>query len=242
MENQKSKSTFSAILMSLILGVAVFLAGPAAAQKKYVTDPTTGKVVSAPEYGGTITFNGFGIATDWPPDPYLNWGVITVSGVVEKLGIGNWGINRDVFDFKSHFIPEEFIIGALAESWEQPDPLTYVFKIRQGVHWHDKAPMNGRALTAKDIAYNFNRVLGLGKFTEAGPTVMAYAGKTVPWESITATDDATVVMKLKEPYLPALWFMTVGHIGFIMPPEVIEQHGDVKDWRNLDRHRALYDD
>ena len=27
----------------------------AAADKKYVTDPTTGKVVSAPEYGGTIT-------------------------------------------------------------------------------------------------------------------------------------------------------------------------------------------
>ena len=235
MENQKSKSTFSAILLSLTLMVAALGVSSAAmaAEKKMVKDPTTGKMVSAPEYGGTITFNGFGIATDWPPDPYLNWGVITVSGVVEKLGIGNWGIDRDVFDFKSHFIPEEFIIGALAESWEQPDPLTYVFKIRQGVHWHDKAPMNGRALTAKDIAYNFNRVLGLGKFTEAGPTVMAYAGKTVPWESITATDDATVVMKLKEPYLPALWFMTVGHIGFIMPPEVIEQHGDVKDWRNL---------
>ena len=30
----------------------------AAADKKYVTDPTTGKVVSAPEYGGTLTVNG----------------------------------------------------------------------------------------------------------------------------------------------------------------------------------------
>ena len=30
--------------------------GPAAAaDKKYVTDPSTGKVVVAPEYGGTIT-------------------------------------------------------------------------------------------------------------------------------------------------------------------------------------------
>ena len=90
----------------------------AAADKRYVTDPTTGKVVVAPEYGGTIAINGFAIATDWPPDPYFNWGVITVSGVVEKLGIGNWGIDRDVFDFKAHFLPEEFIIGALAESWE----------------------------------------------------------------------------------------------------------------------------
>ena len=26
------------------------------ADKKYVTDPTTGKVVVAPEYGGTLTF------------------------------------------------------------------------------------------------------------------------------------------------------------------------------------------
>ena len=64
------------------------------AGKKYVTDPTTGKVVVAPEYGGTMNINGFEIATNWPPDPYFNWGVITVSGVVEKLGIGNWGIDR----------------------------------------------------------------------------------------------------------------------------------------------------
>ena len=30
----------------------------AAAEKRYVTDPTTGKVVVAPEYGGTITAHG----------------------------------------------------------------------------------------------------------------------------------------------------------------------------------------
>ena len=28
----------------------------AAADKTYVTDPTTGKVVTAPEYGGTLTY------------------------------------------------------------------------------------------------------------------------------------------------------------------------------------------
>ena len=37
------------------------------ADKKYVTDPTTGKVVVAPEYGGTLTFNLSGLAGSIDP-------------------------------------------------------------------------------------------------------------------------------------------------------------------------------
>ena len=48
MENLKSKLTFSAILLALILGVFALSMGPAAvaAEKKMVKDPTTGKMVS----------------------------------------------------------------------------------------------------------------------------------------------------------------------------------------------------
>ena len=55
MDHQWSISKFSAILLSLTLMVAAFWVSPAAAQK-YVTDPSTGKVVTAPEYGGTLTY------------------------------------------------------------------------------------------------------------------------------------------------------------------------------------------
>jgi len=37
--------------------------------------------------------------------------------------------------------------GDLAESWSQPDETTYVFKLRRGVRWHPKPPVNGRELT-----------------------------------------------------------------------------------------------
>ena len=53
---------YAAILIGLALtATGVWAAGAAeegsaaAADKKYVTDPTTGKVVVAPEYGGTFT-------------------------------------------------------------------------------------------------------------------------------------------------------------------------------------------
>ncbi len=62
MNNHKSKSTFSAILLSLILMVAALGVGLAiAAEKKMVKDPTTGEMVSAPEYGGTLTFQQGGL-------------------------------------------------------------------------------------------------------------------------------------------------------------------------------------
>ena len=207
----------------------------AAAEKEMVLDPTTGEIVTAPQYGGTMTVWGGSWVTESPSDPYFSYSDATI-GVVEKLGISDWGIDRDEFDFKTVFFPDSYLTGRLAESWDiSPDGLSYTFTIRKGVNWHDKAPMNGRALTAEDVVYNFHRQLGLGNFTDAGPNPNWPAGnlKGIPFESITATDDSTVVMKLKEPSLPALNIILLDLPTYIMPPEVIEQHGDVMDWRNL---------
>ena len=232
MDHQKSKSTFSAILLSFILGAFAFWMGPAvAAEKKMVTDPTTGKVVTAPEYGGTFTFAN---AAEQPhADAGLNAGAgVAVSGVIETLGIMNWAMDRDEFSFSNTYTPEFAFTGQLAESWDiSPDGLTYTFHIRKGINWHDKAPMNGRELTAKDIEYNFHRMTGLGDFSGVGGnyTVM----KTLPWESITATDKYTVVMKMKEPPPLNTLSAILGKQTWIYPPEVIKEHGDAKDWRNL---------
>jgi peptide/nickel transport system substrate-binding protein len=55
-------------------------------------------------------------------------------------------------------VPGTFPIeGDLAESWTQPNELTYVFKLRKGVKWHSKSPVNGRELTAEDVLYSIER-------------------------------------------------------------------------------------
>src|ERR1035438_4954208 len=50
-------------------------------------------------------------------------------------------------DASFHFTP------ALAESWEQPEPLTLVFHLRRGVRFHD-----GRAFTARDVLWTINSI------------------------------------------------------------------------------------
>ena len=228
---------FAVVLVLVVTATGLWAAGaeeeaPAAApDKKYVTDPTTGKMVTAPEYGGTITLAA--VEEQMSSDTFESGpnGSGMVSGVVEKLAIADWATPRDKFDFQFLNVPAN-TRGQLAESWSQPDPLTLVINVRQGVHWHDKAPMNGRELIADDIVVNFHRVFGMGSgFTEASEWLQDWAG--VEFESITATDQWTVEFKLKQLSLTALRLVLDHWISFIYTPEVLQEHGDMLDWRNL---------
>ena len=119
------------------------------------------------------------------------------------------------------------------EQWVQADPLTIIFHLRRGVHWHDKAPMSGREFTADDMVFNYHRMLGLGSgFTEASPQLTSQLAP-VKVESVTARDKYTVVFKLKEPNIGALQGLVDDETAYMYPPEVIKQHGDAKDWKVL---------
>ena len=108
-------------------------------------------------------------------DPWFSSAVQTTGGVIEKLGIGNWAIDRDEFSFNPRLVYTCIYLNrtALAESWSHdPTPQLIVINIRQGVHWHNKAPMNSRELDAYDVEWNFHRFTGLGSgFTEPSPYV-----------------------------------------------------------------------
>ena len=204
-----------AVLFGLVLAAPGLWASPAgeaepaaAMEKEMVTDPATGKVVTAPEYGGTLTypFQNKDVTTD----PFLTGHLPAhlIGSVNERLAWGDWGIDRDEFDFRTTYLPDFAITGQLAESWDTPDPLTYIFHVRQGVHWaldpdsEASRLVNGRELTADDVVYSFQRNLGMGDFTE--PSDRKYDASNLPWESIEAPDKYTVVMKMTEPSLGAL--------------------------------------
>jgi peptide/nickel transport system substrate-binding protein len=91
----------------------------------------------------------------------------------------------------------------LAESWEIPDPLTYVFHLRHGVKFHD-----GRALTSADVKYTFDTIL-------AGPLKTPKRGSLKTVASIEAPDAYTVIFHLKEPYASLLWTLTTPGIGIV---------------------------
>ena len=89
----KSKTRkMQSLLLTFILMVAALWVSPAAvaADKKMVTDPTTGKEVSAPEYGGTLTWAAASHAPNTDPWHVGGWAPHFISGVNEALAFTDW--------------------------------------------------------------------------------------------------------------------------------------------------------
>jgi peptide/nickel transport system substrate-binding protein len=108
----------------------------------------------------------------------------------------------------------------LAESWTQPNETTYVFKLRRGVRWHPKPPVNGRELTADDVVYTIDRFL-----TTKGHA-NAHMLKSV--DKVEALDKHTVKFTLKEPYAWFLDTLASPMVVAIVAKESSEKFGDLK--------------
>ena len=106
------------------------------------------------------------------------------------------------------------IEGDLAESWTQPNETTYIFKLRKGVRWQNKPPVNGRELTADDVVYSVER------FKTVTGNANAYMLSSV--DKVEAQDKYTVKFTLKEPYV---WFLDM---LAIIAKECVEKFGDLK--------------
>src|SRR5438093_5473399 len=94
-------------------------------------------------------------------------------------------------------VPGTFPIeGDLAESCTQPNETTYVFKLRRGVRWQAKPPVNGRELTSEDVRYSVERFMTV--------TGNAYAYMLKAVDRVEAPDRYTVKFTLKQPFV---WFL-----------------------------------
>jgi len=106
----------------------------------------------------------------------------------------------------------------LAESWERQGDAVYVFKLKKGVRFHPKPPLNGRELTAGDVKFTYERFLA--------PT-NPNRGTLEVLDKIDAVDQYTVKFTLKEPFA---WFVDAlaSTSTWIVAKESVEKHGDLK--------------
>jgi peptide/nickel transport system substrate-binding protein len=111
------------------------------------------------------------------------------------------------------------IEGDLAESWERQGDTVYVFKLRKGVRWHNKPPVNGRELTAEDVRYTYDRFL----------TIKGNANKAIleMVDKVEAPDKYTVKFTLRE---PNAWFVDrlASTSTWVIAKECVDQYGDLK--------------
>lgn len=106
----------------------------------------------------------------------------------------------------------------LAESWETPDDVTYVFHLRQGVKFH-----NGREMTADDVKFSFERILGTGALGELAGALGNSGSYYGGIQSVEATDPYTVTFTLAAPNAAFMSTLT-SFYGAIVCKEVVEEN------------------
>ena len=112
-------------------------------------------------------------------------------------------IDELIFDPLVHR-DEHFNMGPwVAEKWEIPDPKTYIFHLRQGIHFHD-----GRPLTSRDVKWTLDSVRD-GSLT----TLKTTTYKLI--ERVDAPDDATLIIHLSEPDGTLLYNVSDGAFGIV---------------------------
>ena len=97
------------------------------------------------------------------------------------------------------------VVGHLAESWEQPDPRTYVFKLKRGVKFHDGSPFDAEA-----AKWNLLRMRDHPKSSRKNYLTSV--------ESVEARDRYTLAIRLNAPraaFLPILAYHWAGRAHMI---------------------------
>jgi peptide/nickel transport system substrate-binding protein len=103
------------------------------------------------------------------------------------------------------------VVPWLATSWENPNDTTWVFKLRQGVRFH-----NGEAFNAATVKWSFERFV-------APETQNIYASLLGPVAEVQPIDDYTVRIVTREPF-PAL-LENLAYGVYMGPPETMKQQG-----------------
>ncbi|WP_312111274.1 glutathione ABC transporter substrate-binding protein [Brevibacillus reuszeri] len=190
-------------LLVSVLGVGIVLAGCSSGNEQGTTTPTAGADPAAKSQ--TLIIARQSDANNL--DPHFISAINAASVVHHKVYEGL--IARD----------ENMVFKPmLATEWKQLDDVTWEFKLREGVTFHDGTPFNAEAVKA-----TIGRVLDE---KVGSPRASQFQMIT----EVKVVDDYTVQFKLAYPYSPLLSILA-NHEGSIISPKAIEQYG-----KDLSKH------
>src|SRR5213593_4171134 len=163
---------------------------------------------SPPRYGGVLQFpatvRAFDPTVGYRPELALVWDTLT-----------EWEA--------TWYFPEvqrtPVIRKTLATSWEMVNPSTWIFKLRQGVRFHNRPPVNGREMTAEDVKYSY----------ELLKDKTAYATRAALVKAVHVIDKYTVKFELAMPD-PKFYLNVVDSLSpVIVPREAVEAPGGLAE-------------
>ncbi len=182
--------------------------------------PGTARGIQRNQDGGTLVY-GLGFDVDGTLDPQVTFFDSTIRVMLNVCEPLVWMPSATE------------IVPGLAESWEaSEDGMSYTFKLKQGVTFHDGTPFNADA-----VKFTYDRVVAIDKYNEeqlaagatpeaippADPETIITPGQAHdqigPYVDSEIIDDYTIKMNLRTPFAPFLTGLN-GYLGIVSPTAV----------------------
>ncbi len=246
------KQWFIPISLLAAIGILASCSSPATsttATTKPVTTPpsstaattkpgttTTPPSATTPKYGGTITIARAGDILGFDEGFQATFFTVTNHLTHDEPLTGDWAKGPAGDNTYSWLSNGNYAwnskVGSVAESYQIPEPGHIIFKIRQGIHFglnqNSEASklVAGRELTGNDVYYTMNRMFTISTsyWKTAAPSFVAGA-------KVTLVDKYTVDVTCA----PADAYNFAAYLVdwcSIVPKEVVDKYGDLRDWRN----------
>lgn len=226
------KKAFVSVLLLSALGMGLFAGG--------TSDGSKGAAAASdgtPQYGGTLTVRVGWVqigtetfdAIDPAGSPVTMWAnpykeFLTV-GDVDKYGPR--GSKEYAFDLQE-FVPEQYLKGMLAKSWEWKDPHTLIFYIRDdaGIMWqgNERIGMKPRPFTADDVYFSLTRYVNSIRGGSKG------SGRTPFIDSVERGPGNQVIIRTNSYWADWSYLLAYGWCTPIYCPEEVK--AGASDWRN----------
>ncbi|MDP2816079.1 MAG: ABC transporter substrate-binding protein, partial [Rectinemataceae bacterium] len=214
----------------MLAASTIFVFASFAADKPKATTET-------PQYGGTLTVRVGWVQTgtdsfdaiDAPGSAVTMWAnpykEFLAVGDVDKYGPR--GSNAYSFGFQE-FVPEQYLKGMLAKSWEWKNPNTLIFYVRDdaGIMWqaNEKIGMKARPFTADDVYFSLNRYVNSIRGGSKGK------GRTPFIDSVERGPGNQVIIHTSSYWADWSYLLAFGWCTPIYCPE--EVAAGAADWRN----------
>ncbi|MCF6092396.1 ABC transporter substrate-binding protein [Microaerobacter geothermalis] len=178
------------------------------------TDSSTNNRSSLPNGGGTLVFGRGGDSVSLDPADVTDGESLVVT--------------KQVFDTLVDYADDSTdVVPALAEEWDSQDGLTWTFKLRQGVKFHDGTDFNADA-----VVFNFERWMDKenpyhqGDFPYYSYMFGGFKGDEGHIiKEVKSVNPYTVQITLNRPYSP--FINTIAMPAFaIASPEAVKKYGD----------------
>ena len=117
--------------------------------------------------------------------------------------------------------------GQVIESNEVISPTQMKWKVRRGIHYHNRPPANGRELTREDVLVTWATVAAEPR---AG---LMYKGDEILKMTPDPSDDWTINVEMSEPDTLGLWAYIITSLNGVLPAEYWRDTSiNREDWRN----------